>query len=74
MSVVAKFKCTRISHNESYTEVVLGPVYSSDPTSENYSWSIATPWGEIKMNITNPDAYNQFELGKSYIINFTKEQ
>lgn len=74
MSVVAKFKCTRISHNESYVEVVLVPVYSSDPTSENYSWSKYTPSGEIKMNITNPAASKQFELSKSYIINFTEEQ
>lgn len=51
-------------------EVTLQPVYSSDPTSPNYSWSKATPNGEVKLYITNPTAHEAFELGKTYLVTF----
>jgi O-acetylhomoserine/O-acetylserine sulfhydrylase-like pyridoxal-dependent enzyme len=34
--------------------VLLQPVYSDKKDSPNYSWSQATPSGELKMTITNP--------------------
>lgn len=38
---------------------------------ENESWNQATPSGMVKMTITNPEAYKQFEPGKEYFIDFT---
>jgi hypothetical protein len=45
-------------------------VYSSDPTSPNYSWSKWTPSGQLSLNITNPDAYDQFAVGKTFELTF----
>jgi hypothetical protein len=40
-------------------------------TGGNEGWSKWTPWGEVVMGITNPDAHQQFEMGKVYFIDFT---
>jgi len=73
--VRAKFSVTSIIKNEdlvSPSEVVyLNAVYSSDPTSENYSWSKWTPAGSLSMTITNPDCFGKFEQGKTYYLDFT---
>lgn len=52
-------------------EVKLQAVYSDDPTNPNYSYSQATPSGEISLMITNPDAFKQFEVGQTFDIDFT---
>lgn len=66
MNVKAKFRV----HNISGSKVSLSPVYSSDPNSENYSWSQATPSGLIEMHITNQAALDAFEANKEYLIIF----
>lgn len=71
MSVTAKFKVHHVEEFETSRVVHMAAVYSSDTTSENYSWSQATPGGVIQMNITNPAAFNQFEVGHEYLVNFT---
>ena len=38
---------------------------------ENESWSAATPSGNISIHISNPAAFDQFEEGKSYYLDFT---
>ena len=53
-------------------EVTLQPVYSADHASPNYSWSQATPSGEVKLTITNPAAYEQFKIGGSYLVTFER--
>lgn len=68
--VTAKFKVQNVNCYEGYRQVTLAPVYSSDKTSPNYSWSQATPSGELKMTITNPGAYEQFAVGKTYFMTF----
>lgn len=52
--------------------VRLLPVYSADPTDPNYTYSQATPQGEITLVITNPDAYDAFVQGDVYDIMFRK--
>jgi hypothetical protein len=52
--------------------VTMHPVYSSDPASPNYSFSQATPSGQVQMFITNPDAFGFFELHHEYDIHFAK--
>ena len=37
----------------------------------NKNWSQYTPWGEITMGITNPDALKQFKVGEHYYLDFS---
>lgn len=75
--VRAKFLCSNISHTHLqgsnpdaiHVEVTLAAVWNDGKGNE--SWSKATPSGQIKMAITNPDAANAFELGKFYFVDFT---
>lgn len=71
MSITAKFRVHRINELEDSRDVHLTAVTSSDPSNENYSWSKLTPGGVIQMNITNPDAFNQFVVGHEYLLTFT---
>lgn len=76
MTVRAKFWVREI-HQHHVTDpnavsatVKLAPVYD-DGTKQNADWSKYTPQGEISMMITNPAAIEQFELGKSYFVDFS---
>jgi hypothetical protein len=51
---------------------VLYPVYSDDPAHENHSFWRSTPTGMIDMSITNPAAFEQFEDGAEYYIDFDR--
>lgn len=66
--VTAKFKVASVLDSGFSKTVIANPVYSSDKTSPNYSWSQWTPSGELKLCITNPDAFNQFAPGKVFIM------
>lgn len=78
MSVSAKFKCISVipttggDGTVESKQVSLVPVYSSDPTSPNYSWSKWTPSGSMSLTITNPTAFDQFEIGKEFLLEFTE--
>ena len=72
MAVIAKLKVERITEYESGKEVHLRAVYDSDPNGVNYTWSKATPNGEIRLYISNPGAFNQFIVGKSYLVTFNE--
>jgi len=52
-------------------DVTLQPVYGDGEDGENKDWSKWTPSGELRLTITNPDAYEQFKLGKAYFVDFT---
>lgn len=69
--VTAKFKVSQVNDYGTYRQVHLGPVYSSDKSSPNYSWSMATPSGKLEMTITNPAAYEQFAVGREYLMTFS---
>ena len=68
--VTAKFKVTQVNDFGQYRQVFLNPVYSPDKASPNYSWSQYTPSGKLEMTITNPGAYEQFAVGKTYLMTF----
>ena len=76
MNVRAKFWVTGIEHHvrlapqEVNATVKFAAVYNN--AEENKSWSKWTPSGTMQMQITNPSALEQFELGKEYYIDFTK--
>lgn len=69
MAVRAKVQCNGVKDNS----VSFNTVYEPDETKdkENARFTKATPWGEIKLGIDNPDALRQFESGKYYYIDFT---
>lgn len=52
--------------------VVLSPVFSSDPQSENAKFWNASPSGEIKLGMINQEAWGEFELDKEYYVDFTR--
>lgn len=77
MAVQAKMRCTWNQHpqwdsTETTRVIRLTPVYSSDPESENYSWSKATPAGNLEMTVTNPAAFDQFEENGEYLLTFER--
>lgn len=69
--VTAKFfvkSITRHAHQPLAAQVELSAVSRGE---ENKAWSQYTPSGTMTMYITNPDAIEQFELGKEYLVTFT---
>jgi hypothetical protein len=75
--VRAKFRCTESAKvtsaygtakpaetNRIKLQAVIGP--------GNEDWSKWTPSGELNIQISNPDAIDQFEVGKDYFIDFTE--
>lgn len=80
MAVRAKFKVTSIAKREHYNrnpdgsirtidDIKLHPVTSG--SEENKRFFDATPGGDITLSCLNPEASQQFEIGKSYYIDFT---
>jgi hypothetical protein len=71
--VRAKFVVTEIARNkygqEEQQSIRMQAVTSgSEENKKFFRW---TPSGKIELNTVNPEAGNQFELGKEYYIDFT---
>jgi hypothetical protein len=58
-------------HDENNVAVSLRAVTATD-SEENKTFSLYTPSAQITMWITNPDAFNYFEMGKEYYLDFAK--
>lgn len=55
--------------------IVLSPVYGNgDPAHENTKFWSATPTGEIRLGTVNPGAWESFDLGAEYFVDFTKAE
>ena len=65
--VRAKFHVDSIQNNE----ITMSCKYSPE-VPEDQSFVQATPWGEVKMSITNPQALAFFKVGQSYYADFTE--
>lgn len=70
-TILAKFKCDGVDPYPTEGErtqetVTLRAVV--DGSDENKSFSKWTPFGELKIAITNPDAFGFFKPGKSYYL------
>ena len=80
MGVRAKMRCVEVSERTSVTGaglveakyIRLQAVYGGDDDKENRDWSKWTPSGELAMTVTNPDAFNQFKIGKCYFIDMNE--
>lgn len=57
--------------NETYEArtLVFNPVVAN--SEENKKFFAATPSGEFKLSVVNPEAWKQFELNKEYYLDFT---
>ncbi len=75
MSVRAKFKChsKKVSEGEN-PQAQLTFFASYGEGADNRDWSKWTPSGSLNMSITNPAAFNWFEEGKEYYLDFTEAQ
>lgn len=73
-SFVAKLAVASILLPQGYApgtaeEVTLRPQYTGSP--EDNSFSAATPSGEVKLTITNPELIGTFQEGAIYEVLFT---
>lgn len=50
----------------------MSPVYSGDPAHENRRFWDASPSGALTLGTINPQAWEQFELGAEYYLDFTR--
>lgn len=72
--VRARFKCDSVEGDENAKQVILRAVYSDDPENPNHTFSKYTPYGELRMAITNPSASAYFQVGKTYDIDFKETE
>jgi len=75
MNVRAKFKVTEAELVKYYSDnkilqLKMDVVYN-DGDPANAQWSKATPSGSLWMNVTNPDVFDSFQLGKFYYLDFS---
>ncbi|MCE9605048.1 MAG: hypothetical protein K8U03_09135 [Planctomycetia bacterium] len=70
--VRAKFKVVDILPSGELKTILLTPVYGDgNPEHENTKFWNYTPSGRIELGTVNPQASDQFELGKEYYVDFT---
>jgi len=75
MSVRAKMQCITVKDDENNPGQKLVSLYAVYEDGEaNKEWSKFTPWGEVTLAITNPEAFNQFVQGKVYYVDFTEAE
>lgn len=73
MAVRGKFKLserTEVEWNRTSRRLKFHAVCNDD-TDENQKFHKATPSGEISIVVDNPNAVSQFEIGKTYYVDFT---
>lgn len=72
MSVRAKFTLDSITkHRWGTTTVLKFQAVCADEVPENQRYHKYTPSGSLEISVDNPAAVEQFELGKSYYLDFT---
>lgn len=73
-TIQAKMMVASVSQVVNGQEVRLYPIYSPDPADPNYSYSVATPSGELKLMITNPNLVGAFKKGQVYFVDLRLEE
>lgn len=70
--VRAKFKVTKVAHNDySGVEVTLTPMFDNT-IEEGRRFAKATPSGTIQLYIDNPPASDYLKLGSFFYVDFTE--
>jgi hypothetical protein len=77
MTIKAKLRCDLVEdqnygpdNTKTGEHIVLNAVYSDDPTTENYTFSQATPSATLDMAINNPNVFGAFVKDREYILTF----
>jgi hypothetical protein len=68
----AKLKVAKVERVNGWDQITLYPVYSPDPADPNYSYSQATPSGELKLTISNRNLLGQIKENQVYLLDFTE--
>ena len=77
-TVRAKFRVNTVRQHKGtdgtvyQEEIQMGPVYSSDPASENRAFWTATPSGNLSMYVNNTAVFGRFQEGQEYYLDFTE--
>jgi hypothetical protein len=71
MSVRAKVKLTTVTEYIGGSRKLLFETQYDAAIPEDQRFCKATPFGQFEMHVDNPAAIEQFELGKSYYIDFS---
>jgi hypothetical protein len=71
MAVKARVRCIQITDMGLQKDVLLRPVMTHEDDDPNKSFSKYTPAGELKLSITNPEAFEQFAVGATYDVDFS---
>lgn len=71
--VRGKFRCTSVAFygeisSTSTRQYTFSAIYDTS-TPENQRFTVATPWGEFKMNVTNPEV--TFQVNREYYLDLT---
>lgn len=69
MKVSARFICRSVTHTEATRSVEFGAIWTGHPEDNDYSK--ATPYAEMKMQITNDAVFSAFAPGEVYDILIT---
>jgi hypothetical protein len=70
MDVKAKFRCELVEDSGEGKSIRLSPVVAG--SKENDKFFKATPGGEITLNVVNPTAAREFEVGAEYYVEFKR--
>lgn len=68
--IKAKFQLTTVTKTLYGEESKLIPVYGDN--NENKTYSSATPSGDLRLMVTNPDVNGFFEFGYEYVTTIEK--
>jgi hypothetical protein len=73
----AKFKVTKVEDHAPSSQVLTFSAVSADKYGENgesedNDFARWTPFGELKMSVTNPDLIGAFSEGDNVYLDFTK--
>jgi hypothetical protein len=68
----AKLKVAKVERVNGWDQITLYPVYSPDPADPNYSYSQATPSGQLSLTISNPNLLGKIKENQVYLLDFTE--
>lgn len=78
MSIRAKFTITSVLHstdgagNKTQEQITASAVMTrSDESEVNKQWSKWTPYGELKLHISNPGAFDRMRPGQYFFVDLT---
>lgn len=74
MNIRAKFEVKEIT-DRGYGDIVEAfAVYGGEKNSEDNTYSKATPWGQLSIQIDNPNARGQFKVGQKFYMDFSNAE